>query len=109
MDIALKSAVLSQLKNGKANAITGKLLAQRLNERDTRQIRLAIEELIRDGYPICSSPHKPYGYFIAENVGEITEALRVLRYGYGMEIFRHYKYLKLAGHKSFSGQLVLKL
>ena len=104
----LKSAVLHQLNKGQARATKGEILAQRLGERNTRGIRLAIEELIRDGFPICSSPHKPYGYFLAETPQDITEALRVLR-SYGKMIFLHYRDLKRAGHKAFAGQLSLKI
>lgn len=104
----LKSAVLNQLSQGKENALTGKLLAQRLGMKDTRAIREAILELITDGHPICSSPHEPHGYFIAQTPEEITESLKVLR-SYGKNIFLHYRDLKRAGHKTFSGQLVLKI
>jgi len=100
----MKSAVLNQLKVGKAHAISGKLLAQRLNEQDTRAIRLAIQELIEDGIPICGSAKKPAGYFIAETPTECKENLELLR-SYGKMLFRHYKYLKRASHKKFSGQL----
>jgi len=101
----LKIAVLSQLGTGKAHAIPGKLLAQRLNQRDTRHIRLAIIELIEQGYPIIGDSAQ--GYFIAENHEEVKECLKRLKYGYGRMLYRHYKYLRIAGNKKFSGQLKL--
>ncbi len=42
----LKQVVLRTLGRGKNSAIPGKILAQRLGERDTRNIRLAIVYLI---------------------------------------------------------------
>jgi biotin operon repressor len=104
----MKTEVLHQLSTGKGNAIPGKLLAQRLGERDTRQIRLTIQELIEDGIPIIGATKPPYGYFIAETPQECTECLKQLR-GYGVMLFRHYKYLKRASHKTFAGQLSLRL
>ena len=104
----LKSAVLSQLSKGKENAITGKDLAHRLGQRDTRQIRLAIDELIQDGNVICSTPHQPYGYFIAATREEVNEAMRRLKYGYGRKIYRHYKCLEASRNKLFP-QLGLKI
>ena len=103
MDI--KQAVLSQLGTGKGKALPGRLLAQRLNQRDTRQIRLAIQELIEQGIPVIGSAK--YGYFIAEDMEDCRENLEVLR-SYGKMLWKHYKYLRLASRK-FTGQLSLKL
>ncbi len=108
MDSDLKSEVLRQLNKGSKGAITGKILAKRLDERDTRQIRLAIEELITDGIPICSSPHNPYGYFIAETPEEVKESLKTLR-SYGKMLWKHYWTLKRAGQKQLSGQMSLRI
>lgn len=104
-DSNLKSAVLQHLPKGKPNAITGKDLAEALNQRDTRKMRLAIEELIDDGVAVCSSPHKPYGYFIASCPEEVEEALAILKRGYGKMLFHHYKYLRIAGQKAFPQQI----
>lgn len=128
----LKSRVLANLPRGKANAITGRELAMKClcyhtrydgNRADivieTRSLRLVIQELIADGYPICSSPGRKAdkktntpkqepGYFLAETPAEIKEALVVLR-SYGKKIFIHYRDLKRAGQKEFSGQLSLKI
>lgn len=75
----LKSAVLRQLKHGKVDAITGKVLAGRLGERDTRQARQAIRELISDGIPIVGSVTAPYGYYIAETPLECETYLAELK------------------------------
>ena len=85
----LSKAVLENLKTGKSNALPGRLLAERLGERDTRRIRLAIQDLIEQGYPICGSPK---GYFIAETDEECRECLDQLM-SYLKMIGRHHKYL----------------
>lgn len=102
----LKTAVLQQLNTGKDKAIPGKLLAQRLGERDTRHIRLSIQELIREGTPIIGNAQ--CGYFIADNPEDVKECLKQLR-SYGLMLFSHYSHLKKAGKKKFSGQLSMKL
>lgn len=103
-----KSTVLAQLNTGRAKAVPGKLLAKRLGERDTRQIRLTIQELREEGIPIIGSPSPPYGYYIAETAEECTENLKQIR-SYGVMLFRHYKYLKRAALKKFSKQLAMRL
>ena len=103
----MKSAVLNQLKIGKSHAISGNLLSEILGERNTRHIRLAIQELIEDGIPICGSAKKPAGYFIAETREECKENLELLR-SYGKMLFRHYKFLKRASNRKFSGQLSMR-
>lgn len=101
-----KAAVLHQLSTGQEHALTGNLLKQRLQQRDTRKSRLAMIDLIvEDGIPIVFSDK---GYYIAESQEECQEALKKLR-KYGVMLFRHYKYLKLASRARFSGQLSLKL
>lgn len=87
--------------HGKQLAITGKDIARSLNERDTRQIRLAIQELIDDGIAVCSSNHKPYGYYIAGSREEVDETLKVLTYGYLAEISHHIKALERARDEMF--------
>lgn len=102
----LKAEILRQLNIGKDKALTGALLKQRLGLRDTRAIRLAIINLIvEDGIAIVSNSK---GYFLAETPEECKEALKKLR-SYGVMLFRHYKYLKLAARKKFSGQMSMRL
>jgi hypothetical protein len=102
----LKTAVLEQLSTGKKNAITGKIIKQRLGLTDTRPARLAMLELIiKDSIPIVFSSS---GYYIAETPDECKEALKKLR-SYGVNLFRHYKYLKLSMNNKFSGQIGMRL
>ena len=108
VDKIFKAQVLDCLPGGKDKAIKGKELAMLLRERDTRSIRIAIQELIADGYPICSSASEPAGYFIACTREEVNENLKVLKYGYGHQIFQHYKYLAHARDRMFP-QLGLKI
>ena len=65
-----QSEIKAQLKTillrheGQSQAITGRELAFMLGLRDDRQARLAIRELITEGFPIASSTESPAGYFI---------------------------------------------
>lgn len=103
----LKQTILSHLKHGQENAIRKVDLA-RLCGANERSIRLTIRELIDEGHPICGSPHPPHGYFIAATADEINAELALLRNGYGMELLRRYKALKIAGHSLLNpGQLPL--
>jgi len=92
----LKSSILFHLKHGQENAIKKVDLAK-LCGANERAMRLAIRELIDEGYPICGSPHPPHGYFIAATQEELNAELRLLRNGYGMELLHRYKSLKNAG------------
>lgn len=104
MQTELKYQVLHHLKHGKENALPGRILASSLGFRGTRQVRLAMVDLIVDGVPIVFSDR---GYYIAENLQECQESLNKLR-KYGMMLFRHYKHLKIASRK-FTGQLKLNI
>jgi hydrogenase maturation factor len=88
----LKSIVLNTIKHGQRNAIRKTDLA-RLCGTHERSLRLAIRELIDEGYPICGSPHPPHGYFIADSPEEITNELKLLKH-YGMELLRRYSTLR---------------
>ncbi len=96
MNNDLKQSLLCYLKFGQENAIRKVDLARACNSNE-RAMRLAIRELIDDGYPICGSPHPPHGYFIANTPEEVRAELTLLRNGYGMELLRRYKALKYAG------------
>ena len=91
-----KEAVRSQLGLGKSKAVPGKLLAQRLNEKDTRNLRLAIQDLIEEGIPIIGN--SSCGYYIAENQEDCEQNLEYLK-SYLKMIGKHYKYLKRASRK----------
>jgi len=75
----LKEAILHELKKGKHNAITGRILAQRFGFKDDRPIRLAIRKLIAEGKPIASAVSPPMGYFIAQDKGEAEQYLSDLK------------------------------
>ncbi len=75
----LKEAILHELKRGKPNAIPGRILAQRLGFKNDRRIRLAIRELIAEGFPIASSVSPPMGFFIAQDKGEAEQYLSDLK------------------------------
>jgi hypothetical protein len=98
-------SVLKHLGVGKSKALTGKQLATLLGEKDTRQIRLAIIELIEFmGIPIVGDA--TCGYFIAETTNDGVEALDRL-----MKTLRstghHRKVLERAIFKSLSGQMLM--
>lgn len=101
-----KLRVLHSLHLGRDKALKGKELCQRLGERDTRQIRLAIQDLIEEGYPIIGLASK--GYFIADNIEDCRENLETLM-SYIKMLARHHKYLLKASQKKFSGQLSMKI
>lgn len=110
----LKYNILRHLKKGRANAIRKVDLAK-LCETNERQMRLAIRELLDDGFPVCGSPHPPYGYYIAGDTEELKEEMRLIRNGYGMELLRRYSALRKCLKKMESvlpmldnGQLSLK-
>jgi hypothetical protein len=92
----LAQAVLENLGLGKLKARPGKVLAWRLGERDTRRIRLAINDLIERGHPIIGTAE--HGYFIAETDEECREGLERLM-SYLKMIAKHHKYLLRASRK----------
>ena len=75
----LQEAILYELRRGKSNALPGRILAQRLGFKDDRRIRLAIRELIAEGYPIASSVSPPMGFFIAQDKKEANQYLSDLK------------------------------
>jgi hypothetical protein len=103
-DIELADAICAQLQKGKEHAITGKILAQRLNLKGTRQIRAVMAELRHAGIPIIGGQT---GYFIAANVDEILEAKEYLR-SYIIDLAKDLRDLKRIAQK-YAGQLSLKI
>lgn len=106
----LKNDILFNLKHGQDNAIKKAELARRCDINE-RTMRIAIRELIDEGYPICGSPHPPHGYFIANSPEEIKTELDLLK-SYGKELFRRYSTLKKIRASMallHPGQLALKL
>ena len=61
----LKDQLKSILREGEAQAITGRELAAIFNLKDDRRIRLIILELIKEGLPVAANTDGPAGYFIA--------------------------------------------
>ena len=109
MDKELKNKILCHLWHGHENALRKKNLS-RLCNCNERALRKAIRELIDEGHPICGSPHRPYGYFIADNQEEIKKELEMLRH-YGKELFRRYatiRKMKASFVLQHPGQLSLK-
>lgn len=55
---------------GRENAITGRSIAAQCGMKDDRQVRLAIRDLIKDGWPIASATEPPAGYYLVETLAE---------------------------------------
>lgn len=74
--------VLAQLqgRRGAANGITARDLVYaitlRVNAADERRLRQIIEQLRRDGNPICA--HPAFGYHYAADVSELDRTCRFL-------------------------------
>ena len=88
----LRDTILIYLKPGQENAIKKDRLAELCRVKE-RTLRLSLRDLIDEGYPICGSPHPPYGYFIANSPEEIRHELNLIR-SYGKQLFRRYSALK---------------
>lgn len=101
----MKRAVLHQLEHGEANALKGKVLAARLEEKDTRQFRLVLEELREDGVPVIGGST---GYFIAESPEEIRQAMERLT-SYIRMLAIHRRCLKHATPRVDPYQVSMKL
>jgi len=102
---AFDLAVLQQIGVGISKALPGRVLAQRLQLKDTRQIRLAIIRIIASNEVVIIGDSK-HGYYISESTDDSVEALdrldKTLR-----AIGYHRKVLKHAIEKKLSGQLSL--
>lgn len=70
--------LLLVLPRGAANAIPGRDLVKLLGLDDLRQLTALIEQLRRDGVPVCASCSDPRGYYIAETPEELERYLRSL-------------------------------
>ena len=104
----IQAQILSQLKPGKYNAIPSRVLANRLGFKVDRAIRLGIEELIQEGYPIAASVNPPCGYFLATTSKEINEYSGVLR-ARAKKIFIRRRDFKNASRKLYEPGKQLKL
>lgn len=97
--------VHQQLSVGKRNALPGKLLAQRLGVKDTREIRLIINELIAKGLPVIGGQS---GYYIADSAQDCQENIDTLESYIKMTAI-HRRNLKRAVERHFVGQGRLSL
>jgi hypothetical protein len=75
----LQAKILETLKFGKDNAMSRKEINKRLPNYDDRKIRLVIESLRREHYPILMSLGKPAGYYLPGNPQEVDACLETLR------------------------------
>lgn len=73
----IRSVLLTHV--GKTRAITGRELASIVGERDDRQVRLVIRELIGKGLPIASSTEAPQGYFVVDTRQEADDYAASIR------------------------------
>jgi hypothetical protein len=78
-DISLSDDILSILRYGKENAITGRELAKILGHKNDRFIREQIRQLIAAGHPIAASVGEPPGYYLANSLEEANEYISGLR------------------------------
>lgn len=76
---SLPQEILSLLRHGKENAITGRELARVLGFPNDRFIRIQIRELIAQGKPIAASIGDPPGYYLASNLQEAQEYINDMR------------------------------
>ena len=76
--------------------------------RDDSIIQYAIEELIEQGIPVCSSCGHPLGYFLPETVEEAESYKHQLR-GRALGNFHRYKHFKKAFQNWFYGEPQRKL
>jgi len=69
---SLKTQVKAVLERhiGRGMSITAESLADMFGYEDDRPIRKAIEELIDNGFPVCSVTEPPAGYFFPASVDE---------------------------------------
>ncbi len=63
---------------GRAMAITAACLSESTGHPD-RAVRLAIEELIDDGFPVVSTTDPPAGYFVPVSIDEARQYTQSLR------------------------------
>lgn len=71
--------VVDLLRQGRANAIPARVLADALELPDTRTLTRLVERERRSGSPICASTTEPTGYFLAADAGELSDYVSSLR------------------------------
>ncbi len=102
-DTLLQTRILEKLEIGHDNALPLKELCKRLDTRNERKVRLAIEDMRHDGYLILVAPDPPFGYFLCETQNEFDAFHSYIRSRIIDEalILRD---LKLAAKKKFQQQ-----
>lgn len=70
-----KEEVLQVIKN--SGVISGKELMKAFGHKDTRQTRMAIQQLRKEGHPICLA-YGDKGYFYSTNEDDIERTVRNL-------------------------------
>lgn len=103
----LQTAILRQLREGKANAIKGKVLAARLGEKDTRHIRMEFIHLIGKGHRIVGNSQN--GYYIATTKEECREGLDFIMSYLTAAGYHHKILLKACYNILYPGQLTMGL
>lgn len=93
--------VKRQIGMGRHNAIKCRHIADRLETKDTRGIRLHIQSLIAGGLPIISCQD---GYYIAESAEDCAANIKYLE-SYIKMLVIHRRHLKRASHRYFIGQM----
>lgn len=78
-DLPARVLEILQLCKGARNAITAITIARRLGYLNDRKVRIAIQQLVHDGYPIAASVSDPLGYYIVETREEAEAYSLVLR------------------------------
>ena len=77
---------------GRDSAITAGAMSEMFGYQDDRPIRLAIEKLIDDDFPVCSVTEEPAGYFFPSGVEE-AKTYTVSRRRRALRIFHRRRHI----------------
>jgi len=92
----VKQEILSLLRFGRENVITGKRLAEAMGQKNDRQIRMIIRDLIAEGHVIASTTEAPAGYFIASTREEVDRYLKDMKSRLVNDAYRRRDFKKAA-------------
>lgn len=107
----IQAKILEILEFGKEKAVTQKELHKRLPTYSERKIRLTIESLRNEKWPILSSASPPYGYYLPsqENYdAEVDEWLEMMK-SYIIELCRTRRDVKVGALERKNRQVQLPL
>jgi len=93
-----QAKILEILGRGKNNALTGKDLRKRLPSYSERKIRLTIESLRQEHWPILSSARIPFGYYLPASQREVDECLTMMK-SYIVELCKTRRNIKLGAQE----------